>query len=223
MIPEAQFDAFVLQGQMKTTIIIFAVMLVMLAYCLFTSKKYVAPIFRKLEQLKYSESDGEQLKIREIDDLLAHFEERASAYEKQLNILQAAKEAAEEEALRTKKEYEKALEEYELAQSEIMHLSEESKTEIVLEDYEYFICNLKTLTPRELCIYELYIEGKSTAEIAAVVGIKENTVKYHSKNIYSKLGISSRKQLLRFASLKQHQDKKRGDTLEGVQPLSEEY
>ena len=223
MIPEAQFDAFVLHGQMKTTIIIFAVMLVMLAYCLFTSKKYVAPILRKLEQLMYSESDGEQLKIREIDDLLAHFEERASAYEKQLNILQAAKEAAEEEALRTKKEYEKALEEYELAQSEIMHLSEESKTEIVLEDYEYFICNLKTLTPRELYIYELYIEGKSTAEIATVVGIKENTVKYHSKNIYSKLGISSRKQLLRFASLKQHQDKKRGDTLEGVQPLSEEY
>ena len=88
MIPEAQFDAFVLHGQMKTTIIIFAVMLVMLAYCLFTSKKYVAPILRKLEQLKYSESDGEQLKIREIDDLLAHFEERASAYEKQLNILQ---------------------------------------------------------------------------------------------------------------------------------------
>jgi len=33
-------------------------------------------------------------------------------------------------------------------------------------------------------------------------------MKYHNKNIYSKLGVSSRKQFLRFASLKQIQDKK---------------
>jgi DNA-binding CsgD family transcriptional regulator len=54
----------------------------------------------------------------------------------------------------------------------------------------------------------LYVEGKTTAEIAAVIGIKENTMKYHNKNIYSKLGVSSRKQFLRFAALKQIQDKK---------------
>ncbi len=222
MIPEAQFNAFALRGQIKTTAIIFAVMLVMLAYCLFISKKYVAPILRKLERFKYREDDGEQLRIRELDDFFAHFEERSTAYEKQLKVLQTAKEAAEEEALRTKKEYEKALEEYELAQSEIMHLSEESKNEIVLEDYEYFICNLKTLTPRELYIYGLYIEGKSTAEIASIIGIKENTVKYHSKNIYSKLGISSRKQLLRFASLKQHQDKKGNSNPETASTVQEE-
>ena len=57
-------------------------------------------------------------------------------------------------------------------------------------------------------IYELYAEGKTTAEIAAIIGIKENTMKYHNKNIYAKLGVSSRKQFLRFASLKQIQDKK---------------
>ena len=32
------------------------------------------------------------------------------------------------------------------------------------------------------------------------LSIKENTLKYHNKNIYSKLGISSRKQLLEIAS-----------------------
>ena len=49
--------------------------------------------------------------------------------------------------------------------------------------------------------------GKTAKEIVEILGIKENTLKYHNKNIYSKLGISSRKQLLRFAALKQHQDK----------------
>ena len=38
------------------------------------------------------------------------------------------------------------------------------------------------------------------------LGISPNTLKYHNKNIYSKLGISSRKQMLRFAALKQHRD-----------------
>ena len=125
--------------------------------------------------------------------------------------MEAAKQAAEDEAMRAREAYEKALEEYELAKNEILHLSEESKTEIVLEDYEYFLCNLKTLTPQEMRIYTLYAEGKTTAEIAAIIGIKENTMKYHNKNIYAKLGVSSRKQFLRFASLKQIQDKK-GET-----------
>ena len=33
------------------------------------------------------------------------------------------------------------------------------------------------------------------------MSIKENTLKYHNKNIYSKLGVSSRKQLIEIAPL----------------------
>ena len=193
---------------MKTAGIILFVVLFALAYCLFMSKKYVSPILKKIDQVKYSGDHGEQLKIREIDDLFDYLAQRDVAYEEQLNILQAAKQAAEEEAQRTKAAYEKALEEYELAQNEILHLTEDQKKKIVLEDYDYFICNLKTLTPTESRIYELYLEGKTAQEIAAILGIQENTMKYHNKNIYGKLGVSSRKQLLRFAALKQQQDKK---------------
>ena len=35
----------------------------------------------------------------------------------------------------------------------------------------------------------------------AALEIKENTLKYHNKNIYAKLGVSSRKQLVMIASL----------------------
>jgi len=208
MIPEAQFDSFVHRGQLETTGIFLAVFLIMFAYCLFVSKKYVAPILKRIDQIRYSEDAGEQLRIREFDDLFAYIEEKESVHEEQLKNLEAAKIAAEEEAARAREAYEKALEEYELAKSEIMHLSEESKNEIVLEDYEYFICNLKTLTAQEMRIYELYAAGKTTAEIASIIGIKENTMKYHNKNIYSKLGVSSRKQFLRFAALKQYQEQK---------------
>ena len=63
-----------------------------------------------------------------------------------------------------------------------------------------------TLTATEYKVYELYLSGKNARQIVEILGISENTLKYHNKNIYSKLGISSRKQMLRFAALKQHQD-----------------
>ena len=211
MMTESQYNAQIREGQMKTAGIILFVVLFAFTYCLFMSKKYVAPILRKIDQVKYSGEHGGQLKIREIDDLFDYLAQRDVAYEEQLQLLQASKQAAEEETQRTKAAYEKALEEYELAQNEILHLTEEQKKKIVLEDYDYFICNLKTLTPTESRIYELYLEGKTAQEIATILGIQENTMKYHNKNIYSKLGVSSRKQLLRFAALKQQQDKK-GDS-----------
>ncbi len=208
MMTESQYNAQIREGQMKTAGVIVFVILVALTYCLFMSKKYVAPILRKIDQVKCCGEHGGQLKIREIDDLFDYLAQRDVAYEEQLKLLQVAKQAAEEETRRTKAAYEKALEEYELAQNEILHLTEEQKKKIVLEDYDYFICNLKTLTPTESRIYELYLEGKTAQEIAAILGIQENTMKYHNKNIYGKLGVSSRKQLLRFAALKQQQDRK---------------
>lgn len=207
MLTEAQYDSLLDKGQLKTAGVIFFVVIFAFIYCIIISKKYVSPIIKSIEQIKSKDGTGNNLKIREIDDLFAFLEEKDILYEEKLQSLEISKKAAEEEAQRTKLAYEKALEEYSLAQSEIQQLSDEHKKEIVLEEYEFFICNLGTLSPSEYRIYELYLSGKTAKEIVDILGISENTLKYHNKNIYSKLGISSRKQLLRFAALKQHQDK----------------
>lgn len=60
---------------------------------------------------------------------------------------------------------------------------------------------LRTLTPTERMIFDHYHEGHTSKEIMQFMNIKENTLKYHNKNIYSKLGISSRKQLLAMAEM----------------------
>lgn len=70
-------------------------------------------------------------------------------------------------------------------------LSKEQK-----EICEYFEKGLLQLTPTEKTIYGFYIEGKSTKDIREILNITENTLKYHNKNIYSKLGVSSRKELV---------------------------
>lgn len=67
------------------------------------------------------------------------------------------------------------------------------------DDEEVFNNGLKTLTPTERIIFKAYLEGKTSKEIMSELNIKENTLKFHNKNLYSKLGVTSRKQLLSVA------------------------
>jgi len=67
---------------------------------------------------------------------------------------------------------------------------------ISAEAMECFTIGIDTLTPTERSIYEAYLAGSSTKQILSEMNIKENTLKFHNKNIYGKLGVSSRKRLL---------------------------
>jgi len=59
-----------------------------------------------------------------------------------------------------------------------------------------FIIGISQLTQTERTIYDLYLCGKSTKDVMEALRITENTLKFHNKNIYGKLGVSSRKELL---------------------------
>ena len=72
---------------------------------------------------------------------------------------------------------------------------------------DFFSAALPTLTQKELDIFECYVQGMSTQEVLAHLDIKENTLKFHNKNLYGKLGVSSRKQLLLYASLLEQETK----------------
>lgn len=62
--------------------------------------------------------------------------------------------------------------------------------------FDYYLNGLEKLTKTEHVIFSLYTGGKTTKEILSELNITENTLKFHNKNIYAKLGVSSRKQLL---------------------------
>lgn len=64
------------------------------------------------------------------------------------------------------------------------------------ERIEAFLTGLAALTPTEKMIYEAHIARLTSKEIMANMNIKESTLKYHNRNIYSKLGVSTRKELL---------------------------
>jgi len=66
---------------------------------------------------------------------------------------------------------------------------------------DYLRRHLPDLTPAERTVYELYVQGRSTAQILEELHITQNTLKYHSRNLYGKLGVSSRKELRELALL----------------------
>ena len=68
-----------------------------------------------------------------------------------------------------------------------------------IELCEFFTKGLLSLTPTEYSIYEYYVAGKKANEVMKLLGIQTNTIKFHNKNLYGKLGVSSRKQLLEYA------------------------
>lgn len=67
---------------------------------------------------------------------------------------------------------------------------------IAPERIEVFMTGLGQLTPTERQVYDAYIARVTTKEIMANLNIKESTLKYHNRNLYGKLGVSSRKELL---------------------------
>lgn len=58
---------------------------------------------------------------------------------------------------------------------------------------------LDTLPARSREVAELLIQGKQNKWIAWKLGISRDTVKYHVRRVYSRLGVSSRVELLRLA------------------------
>ena len=206
MMPQAQYQKYIRIGQLQNALLFLILGILTLVCCIVLSHNYVSPIIKRIEQVKAKELSSDPSKIREIDDLFAFLAARDVAYEARLEELEQEVQAAQANATQTQRDYETALRQLNLVQEELDQLTATQHREIVLEEYEFFVCNLSTLSATEYRVYELYLAGKSAKQIAEILGISENTLKYHNKNIYSKLGVTSRKQLLRFAALKQHQD-----------------
>ena len=119
-------------------------------------------------------------------------------------------EKADGELSRIQEEKTRVEEEYERAKTQISRLSSAAMQEVDPDGYAHFSSNLCRLTPKEREIFDLYLAGKNGKEIRDSLGITENTLKYHNKNIYQTLNIASRKELLRYATLMEESKKESG-------------
>jgi DNA-binding CsgD family transcriptional regulator len=61
------------------------------------------------------------------------------------------------------------------------------------------------LTPQEVQVARLVAEGLSNKEVAAQLYLSPRTIDYHLRNVYSKLGVTSRTHLVRLFPREQDQ------------------
>ena len=188
MIRKSEYDSDVLRSNAQL-----AIMLVLLGFFVFNScwlfsKRFLMPILKSLDQIKQNVEPQMLSGITEIDELFEFLSEQHRAHAKM------------------QQQYRQVSADYASAQAEISRLSSKARKNNADPDiYELFCANLKTLTPTEKRIFERYISGQTVREILEIEGIKESTLKFHNRNIYTKLGISSRKELLMYAALMQKQ------------------
>lgn len=70
-----------------------------------------------------------------------------------------------------------------------------------MTEYHAFLSNIDTLSKAERAVFNLYMKGMSAQEIADHLHLSIHTVKSHNRRIYTKLNVSSRKELLIFINM----------------------
>ncbi len=141
------------------------------------------------------------LRLQEAQNKQQAIVEQYKNLETQLLALQNEMQLARKQMAKTLQEKEQAQQQFNFAQSALDKIVAKKLQIVDHDSYKMFIDNLSTLTPKEKEVFDLYTQGLSTKEIIAQQQISENTLKYHNKNIYSKLGVKSRKELLQYIEL----------------------
>lgn len=179
--------------------IIIGLLLASIVASVIISRQYLRPVDKALDRIKNNEypDDTDAEIYSEIIDLFDYLSKKDREHD-----LALRQKDQETETLRS---------EHEKAQTEISRLAYSRKSEIDPDCYRMFLDNLRTLTATERIVFDHYLDGKSAKEIMEIMGIKEPTLKYHNRNIYGKLGISSRKELLRYAALMKQETEEGGN------------
>lgn len=218
MIPKADYDHALYRSIGQTVLLIGLLAFFAISFSRYFSRRFLSPILKALEEIKSDRKAEFASGIPEIVDLIDYLAKQEREHDETLNALELRNRNAESEKARLEAEYQTALSEfrsisenYNKAQNELYRVHSEMerlaysrKTEIDPDSYKLFIDGLRTLTQSERNIFEHYLAGRSAKEILSLTGIKESTLKYHNHNILGKLGVSSRKQMLRYAEVMRH-------------------
>ena len=194
MQPKSEFDKTVALNATKIVLVCFLLVFTAVVLCVVFSRKFVAPVIKNLEKIRMQEHAETKSDIIEIDDLFVYLAEQDRLRNIETDMLKR-----QNEELSCVTETQTA--EIDKRQAEIERLAYSRKNEIDPDNYEAFKIGLKELTKTEKTVFDLYLQGKTAKEIADILNIRESTLKFHNHNILEKLGVSSRKHMLRYATL----------------------
>lgn len=215
MMLRADYDKAVTKAFFQNTVLWALLLFFAVSCCLYFSRHYLRPILNGLEQIKSEDRAAMQSSVPEINDLFVFLAEQDRQHEESLDAVTREKQTVQQEKEILQSKYDHAQQVYDTAQAKYVRAQEElteakkeldrlaysRKDEIDPDDYQHFLSGIRELTKTEREVFEWYLLGKTAKDIIAATGIKESTLKFHNHNILKKLGVSSRKQMLRYAAL----------------------
>lgn len=194
VMPKSDYETVAFSNMVKIVTLVIFMILFSIICCVFFTQRYLAPLMADIDKLRSGERSREGKNYEEIADLFDYLADLDDKNEQALAALESEKQLLEEQLVRVNQESE-------YAKRRVEHLSYSRKNEVDPEAYDSFVVGVKMLSPMERKVYDYYLQGKRVKEIMELTGVKESTIRFHNKNIYSKLGVNSLKQLLLYASV----------------------
>lgn len=193
LMPRQDYDDLAAKDILRIAVLLLVLAVLTIVSCFYFSRNYLKPLTQSLALIRQKEYTA-QSQVAEIDDLFVFLAEQDRQEQQLLDALRAEKTSAEAalEKLRTEQAQDK---------QELRRLAYSRKNEVDPEDYENFRRGLQDLTATERRVFDYYLEGRTVKEITELMGVKESTIRFHNRNIYSTLGVNSLKQLLRCAAI----------------------
>ena len=208
LIPKTDYSSAVFKSNLQNALLVLFVIFFAAVCCFYFSRRFLSPLLKGLEQIRADKAERTYSDIPEIDDLLDFLSQKDQETEATISELEQEMRHSKYKLDQLQAAHEAVQREYEATQAEASRLAYARKSEVDPAEFQRFLDCLNTLTPKETEIFNLYLQGKTTKEIQQLAHINENTLKYHNRNLYGKLGVKSRKQLLMYAALMNQTTKK---------------
>ena len=199
MIPQSDYSSAVIKSIVQFVLLI-TLLLFLFGELLSVLQQAVSfPDFKRAGAYQARHLSEEPSPIPEINDLFAYLAKK----DEDLSAVQSELAAAAVIYQEAQQKYDAAQSELEEAQSQLHRLTRSRRNDVDPDNYSAFLIGIKTLTATEKQILDYYLAGKSVKEIAELTGVKETTICFHNRNIYSKLNVTSLKQLWLYAAMMQ--------------------
>lgn len=174
MMPEEDWNAAVGGHNILLYSAVLALLVLSLLLAVLISRRYIRPVVAALDCIKSdSHASMEKTKILEIDDLLEYL----AAQDGRRQAPAAEPETAQKR----------------------QHTPEAALPN--LSTYEAFVRSIDTLSAAERAVFNLYMKGHTAKEITELLCLSMNTIKTHNKRIYTKLNVTSRKELMVYVQM----------------------
>ena len=157
---------------------VLGLLILSLLLAVFISKRYIRPVVAALSRIKTdSRAQMQKTNIAEIDDLLEYL----AAQDEQREALAAELEKTRRQNMPAR--------------------SAQEASAPNLSAYEEFVRSIDTLSAAERAVFNLYMKGHTAKEISELLFLSMNTIKTHNKRIYTKLNVTSRKELMVYVQM----------------------